>query len=83
MQAIITKYLGPSNVKGSRIKATAVAGSVTVPYQHELNNEDAHAYAALAYARKQGWKGELIAGSIEPGGGYVFVFTDSSKPYKI
>jgi hypothetical protein len=32
MQAIQTKYLGPTNTKGSRIKAWCERGSVTVDY---------------------------------------------------
>jgi ribosome-binding protein aMBF1 (putative translation factor) len=30
-QAIKTKYLGPSNVRGARVKASSDAGSVTLP----------------------------------------------------
>ncbi len=40
-QAIITKYMGPTNSRISRIKATAWGGSVTVPYTHDLKGEDA------------------------------------------
>ena len=42
MQAIITKFIGATNTKGSRIKATCDRGSVTVGYPHELNSEQAH-----------------------------------------
>lgn len=31
-QAIITKFLGPTNYKGARIKATSAYGSITVGY---------------------------------------------------
>ena len=47
-QAIHTRYMGPTNTKGGRIKATAWAGSVTVPYDHALNVEDNHRAAAGA-----------------------------------
>lgn len=29
-QAIVTKFLGPTNYRGSRVKATCQAGSVTI-----------------------------------------------------
>jgi hypothetical protein len=35
-QAIETKYMGPTNTRGSRIKATAAAGSVMVPFDYQL-----------------------------------------------
>ena len=38
MTAILTKYLGPTDHKGARIKAWSVGGrSVTIPYPHELS----------------------------------------------
>jgi hypothetical protein len=46
MQAIVTKYIGATNARGSRIKATAKRGSIVVPYPHEINSGDVHAYAA-------------------------------------
>ncbi len=42
MQAITTKFLGPTNTKGSRIKATCWLMSVTVSWDHALNVEDNH-----------------------------------------
>ena len=73
VQAILTKYIGPSNVRGSRIKATASAGSVTVGYNHALNTEDNHKAAAEALRDKFGWKGDMAQGGLE--NGYAFVFT--------
>lgn len=55
MQAIQTKYFGPTNARGSRIKATAPAGSMTVPYDHALNIDQNHKAAATALANKFGW----------------------------
>lgn len=80
MQAISTKYIGPSNVRGSRIKATCDAGSITIPYPHELSGEDVHKAAALALIAKLGWGdyGRIIGGGTKDG--YVFVFDmDSGK----
>lgn len=70
-QAITTRYLGPTNHHGARIKATAQAGSVTVPYDHELNPEGAHAKAAMALADKWGWGGRWVGGATATG--YAFV----------
>lgn len=73
MQAIQTKYLGATNNRGSRIKATAGAGSVTIPYPHELSDHAVHRVAAQALADKFGWKGELLGGTL-PNGDHAFVF---------
>ena len=72
-QAIETKYLGPTNTKGGRIKATAWAGSVTMPYDHALNAEDNHRAAALLLQTKYGWQGTFAQGANAKGDGYVFV----------
>jgi hypothetical protein len=53
MKAIQTRYLGPTNYKGSRIKAWADGwGSVTISYPHEYNTEQAHWWAAKALIDK-------------------------------
>ena len=49
-QAIVTKYIGAGNTRGSRVKATAWAGSVTIPYDTRLSSAEAHAEAAKALA---------------------------------
>jgi hypothetical protein len=77
-QAIETKYLGPSNVRGARVKATAEAGSVTLGWDHALNSEGNHRKAAEALCEKFNWLGEYY-GKLHCGGtkhGYVFVFED-------
>ena len=72
-QAIHTRYMGPTNTKGGRIKATAWAGSVTVPYDHALNVEDNHRAAARALRAKLGWQGTYAQGGDAKGYGYYFV----------
>ena len=46
---VTTKFIGPTDTKGSRIKATinGVKFSKTVGIDHSLNSLDNHAYAAL------------------------------------
>ena len=83
MQAIITKYFGPTNSRGSRIKATCAAGSVTISYPYELSGQACHRAAADALVQKMGWNdahyGGLLGGQL-PSGEYVFVFNnDASK----
>ncbi len=50
-QAIITKYFPASNVKGSHVKVSAAAGSITLHYDSGLNGESNHAEAAEALAK--------------------------------
>lgn len=52
MQAITTKYFGPTNFRGGRIKASAQRGSVTVAYNHALNIEGNHRAAIDALVVK-------------------------------
>jgi hypothetical protein len=67
MQAITTKFLPPTNVRGSRVKATAQAGSVTLHWDHALNPEGNHRAAAMAFVRKFKWDGEWIGGGLHNG----------------
>lgn len=77
-QAIVTKYRGPTNTRGSRFIASAEAWReagafrVTTPMDYALNSEDNHTRAARALAEKRGWHGSWIGGVL-PGGEYVFV----------
>ncbi len=72
MKAIRTKYFGPTDFRGSRIKATDGDNSVTIAYPHELSGEAVHRKAAELLCFRLHWKGTLIAGSLKDG--YVFVF---------
>ena len=65
-QAITTKYLGPTNYRGSRIKAQAQAGTITISWDDALNSEENHTAAAKALMTKFQWdKHSEIAGSGE------------------
>lgn len=89
MQAIETRYLGPTNARGSRIRAKAAAGSLTVSYDHALNSAANHKAAAVALANKFGWltgkpgepmgrnENEVFSGKLASGDGvHVLVPTD-------
>lgn len=81
MQAIQTKYLNPTNSKGSRIKAWCDAGQVTIPYPHEYSGMDCHMQAAKALQIKLGWVGKqygaLVGGGLPNNGGYCFVLVSA------
>lgn len=74
-QAIITKYHGPTERRGSRISATAGSGHgrVVIPLDPRWTNEQAHREAAEALQAKmgRGWEGELFQGALR--NGFVFV----------
>jgi len=72
-QAIETKYLRATNVRGASIKATAWGGSVTISYDHALNVQDAHKAAADALISKLNWTGTFAQGANVKGDGYYFV----------
>ena len=79
MQAITTKFIGPTNTRGSRIKASAYAGTITVAYDHSLNNDENHCVAAVALCEKIGWIGaDALISACLPKGGYVFVFSPNA-----
>ena len=74
MQAIETKYIGPTSARGSRIKALCQADDVTVPYEYGANGSDgAHDLAAIALIRKMEWWGVWARGGRACGNGNVYV----------
>lgn len=71
-QAIVTKWLAPTNHRGSRVKAYAQAGSLTVHWDYALDVPENHRRAAMAFAAKYGWEGEWVGGAMPDGNGYCF-----------
>lgn len=55
MQAIRTRYHGPSNARGARISAQCQAGKIFVSYDHALDLSGNHAAACKALQQKLGW----------------------------
>lgn len=77
-KAIVTKYLGPSNFRGSRVKATAPDNpALTIGYDSALDSAGAHAQAAKALAERMHWAG-LWVGGAPPGSGYCFACLEGS-----
>ncbi|CAB4140590.1 hypothetical protein UFOVP669_48 [uncultured Caudovirales phage] len=77
MQAIRTRYIGPSNVKGSRIQAKCEAKTIYVSYEHALNIEENHKAACAALVAKMKWDTPyyppMVCGVFD--GDYYHVFT--------
>ena len=79
MKAIEVKYIGPSGVRGSRIKAYDSDGNqVTLSYDDGLNHDANARAAAEALCKKMNWSGRLVMGSTNRG--EVFVFDDFADP---
>lgn len=49
---IKTKYIGPTDTRGSRIKASYGGKQVSIAYDYALNFEQRHLKAAQAFANK-------------------------------
>lgn len=70
---ILTRYLGPTDTRGSRIKATAGGGSsVTVAWDHAADVGDNHAAAAAALAGKLWGDNCRLTGGCCRDGSYAF-----------
>lgn len=79
MQAIQTKYIGPTNTKPARIKAWCAAGSVMVSFHsiEAADDQDRYEQAAKMLRDKLGWGGDsygrLVTGNL-PNGDFCHVF---------
>lgn len=78
-QAIVTKYLGPTNHRGSRVKAIADAGEITIPWDDALDVAENHKKAATVLAWKFGWHEHhtflrLEGGSMPQSSDYAYCF---------
>lgn len=76
MIAIETRYLGPTDKRGSRYVATTCNGHRLMrSADDDLNPTENQAAAARALADKMTWKGELVGGGTKLG--MCWVFADS------
>lgn len=82
MKAIQTKYLGATNCRPSRIKATAEGVSAVVYTVDELEDsgagslQSAHVLAAHAFAARYNWHLKLASGVL-PSGDHCHVFVEA------
>jgi hypothetical protein len=78
-QSIQTKYIGPTNARGSRVSAISASGArIVIEWDDALNTDENHKAAAMALARKLNWAGTWHAGSTPHG--CVFV-QSTGDPY--
>ena len=78
MNVIKTKYIGPSNTRGSRIKASMNKFSVIIPYPHEFSYEVCHFQAVKALVLKHDLQVDIDnMGYGSDDNGYYFTFKHS------
>ncbi len=87
MQAIITKYMPPTNYKPSKMKAQCERGSITVSYDYDLDIDENHRavcdalcsrftkedVAKYGITEANSWSRPKAGGTI-PDGRHVFCF---------
>lgn len=75
LQSIVTRYLGPTNTRGARIKAACNGGSIVLSWDYENNALENHRAAAEALRLKLEWPSlPMISGGLPKGEGYCHVF---------
>jgi hypothetical protein len=78
MVIIKTKYLNPTNTRGSRITAEANGWKVSIPYPHELSGEMVHYEAVKALIEKHQLDWDISnMGYGSDNQGYYFTFSSS------
>jgi hypothetical protein len=76
-QSISTRYIGPTNTRGSRVKARSSSGlSITLSWDDTLDSPANHTSAARALAVKLSWCGTWVGGASPDDRGYVYVNDD-------
>lgn len=74
-KAIKTTFCGPTDRRGSRIRASDTDGNYCyLPWEHALDAIGNHRMAAKMLARRMKWDGKLITGGLKDC--YVHVFTE-------
>lgn len=76
-QSISTKYVGPTNTRGSRVIATSASGHrMIVEWDDAINIDANHEAAAFALVSKLQWCGSWVGGATKDG--FCFVCTDGN-----
>lgn len=76
-KTICTRYIPATDTKGARVRASAEGvRSIFISYWAA---DDAHLEAALTLARKYGWSGTLVRGSLPDGRGDCFVSINGQR----
>ncbi len=81
-KAISTTYVGPTNHRGSRIKAKCDARTIFVPWDDGLGVEANHGKAMVELARLMGWTNvRWYGGGVEKGYVWVQVMYNDAANY--
>ena len=72
MQAIEVKYLDPTDHRGTRLKATAQAGSLITDWDYNLSDEGNCRKAAMLLIDKLGWPSRISGDGVLKNGNHVF-----------
>jgi hypothetical protein len=75
MQAIRTRYIPASNVKGSRIQARCEAKAIYHEYDDALSSEQNHIEACFTLAKQLKWNNVFVGGIF--GGDHYWVMSDA------
>lgn len=75
MQTIETRYYGPTNRLGSRVRAWTSGGgpSVWLDWDLEANREENYMRAARLLKERMGWSGTMAGGDVKNGMVFVFI----------
>lgn len=82
MKAIQTKFIGPSETRGARVKAWIENIPVILPWDHALEVVDNHGAAARKLAELLRWSGRLVGGTL-PDESMAWVFVDGSASVEV
>ena len=74
-QAILVKYLGPTNRIGARLIARAWFGSLRTAYMHHLSPAENHERAAHALCTKHDRPCALLGAQLPSTMGYAFIMS--------
>ena len=78
MQAIETRYLGPTDMRGSRVKATTESGrTLTLDWDSALSSEANHTQCARMLAEQMEGGREWYRAGVKHG--FVFVRADAHE----
>lgn len=73
-KVIETRFFGPTNFRGSRIKASDNnENQITIGFDYSLSGIEAHYKAAYTLCKKMGWEGKLVGGWSKSGCAFVLV----------
>lgn len=90
MIAIETRYVGPTDTRGSRVQVRRMDGpapsgikadkptTIYVHWPDEYSGEDAHFVGVKEFCRRYDWHGKLVCGGTDCG--FVWVFVPKDTP---